>query len=340
MDDFSLVISVFSVIIITLFAIVIYLIYLDKHKKVLKDSDSFIKLYATPVLVFFSILLLFSAPLYLFYFLNNKNLNINETGQIGDTIGGLWNPFIAFFAALLTFAAFFIQYQANQDVRKQFQIQQFENRFFELIKFHKENVSNMRFERKDNPTIGVKYFYDLTNGYLSLKKRVQALFESLDVEIEEIDIIKITYEIAFNGVYEKSEKYIYVNLGKFNICPIIIKSFINSIYYRNDPQKKINLIAHSLNLAHYFRNLYNIIIYVDEHEYLSSKQKKEYIKILRTQFNQYELAVILVNSLQNDWHERWKNLICEYQLLKNLPEDIIEINVQKYYPCTVMEWED
>ena len=36
----------------------------------------------------------------------------NETGVIGDTFG-IMNPFIAIAAAIITFAAFLIQYQAN-----------------------------------------------------------------------------------------------------------------------------------------------------------------------------------------------------------------------------------
>jgi len=41
-------------------------------------------------------------------------LDYSETGQIGDTIGGITAPFIAIGAAFLTFLAFWVQYQANQ----------------------------------------------------------------------------------------------------------------------------------------------------------------------------------------------------------------------------------
>lgn len=37
-----------------------------------------------------------------------------DTGQLGDTIGGIISPFIAIGAAFLTFIAFWVQYQANQ----------------------------------------------------------------------------------------------------------------------------------------------------------------------------------------------------------------------------------
>src|SRR5690606_14381298 len=44
----------------------------------------------------------------------------DRTGQIGDTIGGIINPFIALAGVLLTFLAFYMQIKANQIQIKQF----------------------------------------------------------------------------------------------------------------------------------------------------------------------------------------------------------------------------
>jgi len=72
-------------------------------------------------------------------------------GTLGDTVGGFLNPLIAIAAALLTFLAFFIQYQANQYQRKSIELQKkdlelarFENNFFEMMRLHKENVNEMK----------------------------------------------------------------------------------------------------------------------------------------------------------------------------------------------------
>ena len=53
-----------------------------------------------------------------------------EYGSLGDAIGGITNPIIAVGAAILTFAAFYVQYQANKQVQDQFKIQQFESQFY------------------------------------------------------------------------------------------------------------------------------------------------------------------------------------------------------------------
>lgn len=89
-----------------------------------------------------------------------------ETGLIGDTMGGIMNPFIAITGILLTFLAFYIQYQANKQVQNQFDItlenqrlekenneqtwlkEKIENRFFELLKIHRENVSDFKLKGK------------------------------------------------------------------------------------------------------------------------------------------------------------------------------------------------
>lgn len=47
-------------------------------------------------------------------------LDFSETGPIGDTIGGIMNPFIALVGILLTFLAFYMQIKANLEQRKLF----------------------------------------------------------------------------------------------------------------------------------------------------------------------------------------------------------------------------
>jgi len=70
------------------------------------------------LIAFISYLLLLSP-----FFLPNV-FNYSKLGTLGDAVGGFLNPLIAISAALLTFLAFYIQYQANQQVEKQFKHQQ------------------------------------------------------------------------------------------------------------------------------------------------------------------------------------------------------------------------
>ncbi|WNH10546.1 hypothetical protein [Thalassobellus suaedae] len=56
-----------------------------------------------------------------------EKYNYSNLGSLGDTVGGFLNPLIAISAALLTFLAFYIQYQANTQVQNQFSQQQFDD---------------------------------------------------------------------------------------------------------------------------------------------------------------------------------------------------------------------
>jgi hypothetical protein len=68
------------------------------------------------------ILILFSflAPLIFTQTAIYSSLNFTNTGAIGDTLGGIMNPFIALVGVLLTFLAFYMQFKANQLQRELF----------------------------------------------------------------------------------------------------------------------------------------------------------------------------------------------------------------------------
>ena len=64
------------------------------------------------------------------------------------------SPFIAFVAAILTFMAFWMQYNANQemfsnyeDQRKNNAKQEFEHQFYEMLRIHKENVKELKWDQ-------------------------------------------------------------------------------------------------------------------------------------------------------------------------------------------------
>lgn len=66
------------------------------------------------------VLLVFSfvAPIVFTSF--SSRWDFTETGQIGDTLGGIMNPFIAIVGVMMTFLAFYMQVKANKIQRDQF----------------------------------------------------------------------------------------------------------------------------------------------------------------------------------------------------------------------------
>lgn len=68
-----------------------------------------------------------------------------ETGTIGDTIGGTMGPFVAIAAAILTFLAFWVQFKANEQQRKDIALERFESNLFQLIQIQEEITNNLSF---------------------------------------------------------------------------------------------------------------------------------------------------------------------------------------------------
>lgn len=72
-----------------------------------------------------------------------------ETGPIGDTIGGTMGPFVAIAAAILTFLAFWVQFKANEQQRKDIALERFESNLFELIHIQHDITNNLIFVEKN-----------------------------------------------------------------------------------------------------------------------------------------------------------------------------------------------
>jgi len=76
-------------------------------------------LYAAIFCVLFSLI----APIVVIYSIYTGNIEksfVELSGPVGDTIGGVINPFVAMAGVIVTGLAFFIQYRANQIQRDQF----------------------------------------------------------------------------------------------------------------------------------------------------------------------------------------------------------------------------
>ena len=60
-------------------------------------------------------------------------------GEVG-TVFSIMSPFIAIAAVIATFAAFWIQYSANQEMLRNNEKMQIERQFYEMLKIHEENT--------------------------------------------------------------------------------------------------------------------------------------------------------------------------------------------------------
>lgn len=144
------------------------------------------------------------------------------TGQIGDTFGGTVGPLIAIIASVLTFFAFYIQYEANLKQTEQFNLQDLdakkervETKFYEMIKLHRENVLELDIKNKFHGRKVFLYLYsEFKFGYYNIKKIVSDLPNEEKIkyriptnhyELEAL-LCNISYMIFYIGVGPNSDK--------------------------------------------------------------------------------------------------------------------------------------
>ena len=72
-------------------------------------------------------------------------VDFTNTGEIGDTIGGIMGPFVAMIAAYLTFIAFWAQYYANKQQRDDIAKERFNQTFFSLMNMHEQITDSLEF---------------------------------------------------------------------------------------------------------------------------------------------------------------------------------------------------
>lgn len=310
---------------------------------------------------FISLIVLIGLP----YLLTRKTLHesfaFDKTGQIGDTIGGITGPVIALGVGLLTFLAFWVQFQSNKAQTVQFnkqdtdtKIDRFETRFYELLRLHRDNVEEMSVGkiRRGRRVFLSMYdelqfcFYVVNLAYGSKKDETKTLIE----DYNKSDLINIAYTIFFNGIGKKSKKLTESLLQKYD------QQFIEGCYKALDACQKTHedegyvevfthreegydinfklklsykpFQGHVSRLGHYYRHLFQTVRYVAEQSDNLIKNKYEYIKTLRAQLSGHEQLLLYYNSF-TDAGKAWitNNYFTEYRFIRNIPLPLADIGV-------------
>lgn len=156
-----------------------------------------------------------------------------QTGAIGDTIGGTTAPLIALIASALTFFAFWVQYKANQQQRIDLRRERFENKLFEMLRLHKDNVNEMIIEGYDFNRIKkitsslpvstqvvkettIEEVPKITSGrkvFVTANTELKACYEIChytlrfeEFEGKDLYLIKLAYRLFFNGIDSEAVK--------------------------------------------------------------------------------------------------------------------------------------
>ncbi len=295
-------------------------------------------------------------------------IDFSKTGEIGDTISGIMSPFVGLLGAFLTFIAFWIQFRANQKQFGQFDKQdekeelgRFENKFFELLKIHRDNVQEMVIHRPENENIkGRRVFIEMFKEFrfvFFLTKHRALSFDSTNpiTKLTDEQLVEVAYLLFFFGVGEDSDNQLakmfprkYFEL--INDCSDVLKKFQDQFpssysfaetkkQYKTGEGSIINdshyykmiykpFAGHQSRLGHYFRNLFQIVKFVTSSDDKIVKNKYFYLKTLRAQLSNHEQLFLYYNSISvlgKPWIT--EGYLSEFRMIKNLPLPMADFGI-------------
>jgi hypothetical protein len=289
------------------------------------------------------------------------SIDFTKTGNIGDTIGGIMGPFTAICVGGLTFLAFWVQFKANLQQRHDIRIERFENKLYELIRLHKSNVDEFNF---DDRVKGRKCFKQMigelrqVKNWVSVKSDLEFFLNDTDKDKQALITLNLAYKIFFFGLGYDNENQIMGLVNKHEKKTFDeIKPELRSIQdaYRSFRNKSDQMYhhqptlqgesawytleidyhpfqGHSEFLGHYFRHLFQSVKFVDEQSFLSSNQKRAYLKTLRAQLSNEEQLLLYYNALCDMGNPWFENQYFErFFLIKNIPLDMIDMGVHPHY---------
>lgn len=324
----------------------------DINKEIKLDLLSITILIVSGIIMVFSFI---SPMIFVQHFENG--FNFTETGQIGDTIGGIMNPFIAISGVFITFLAFYIQFKANKLQSNLFRLEldynKFENQFYEMLKLHKDNVNeiqideiklfvqgdhekeNIKIDRVEKIINGRKSFDFLKNEFEIIYQVAKVNFPDKEPKIwineaygvffiglNNADLPKHNFFKDLREIKEMHSKNKYTNL------PQTLKKILNIEVQLKDNLRFELFEGHSSELAHYYRHLFQTVKFVVNQKdiLLDYSEKRKYLRILRAQLSNHEQVMLFYNWLSSfgkQWNNETNKFFTDYRMIHNIHQGLI-----------------
>ena len=228
------------------------------------------------------------------------DLSGDGAARIGDSIGGITAPFVGVLAVIVTFLAFWVQYEYNKRQLKFTIREQFNHSFYEMLGIH-ESITNA-----------------LHLGITVAKQMQGNTIPNVTGEIRNgRNVFAYIYEELM--VYEDEHGRMFSYEGKKQYTGI--KGLFMARHDDAYPIYESNKYVSSLD--HYFRQLYGLFKMIDKNEELNFDEKCNYASIIRSTLSQYELVLLFYNCLSGNGKDKFKPLIETYSVLKNIRKDLL-----------------
>lgn len=225
---------------------------------------------------------------------NYSGVDLSNTGQIGDTIGGVTAPFIGFLAAILVYLAFRAQIDANYEIRNQFKVQKTNDHFYKMLDIHLNNVAD--FEMNSHRMISDKHLLRATNDELSneyetfsaafTKTFITLVYEPLEIRVNPELIIGalrkysiIPHNPKFETKSVKNKRVFILMVKDFHFCHLMVKN-ANEFFHYELTADQCNELAYKI----FFWGTDSNHIYGSSIEKDKVDRIRDYLSLIRKSF--------------------------------------------------------
>lgn len=236
-------------------------------------------------------------------------------------------------------------YLTLKDQRESSEIEKFTTKYFELLKFHRDNVQEVLMGEES----GKKVFVNLIREFREALSQVKDIAARHHLHHSPQQLIEIAYYILFIGVGPNSSRMLKIALKNFN-TPFVdnLEETLNQTVLKEEIKKKrqfkyLPFEGHQSRLGHYYRHLYQTVKFVDAQNI--DIDKYDYVKTIRAQLTTHEQALLFLNSFSSmgkKWRE--EHLLLKYKMVKNIPPHFFdtnnEIDITAFFPHDYFEWQE
>ncbi|WP_274027463.1 putative phage abortive infection protein [Vibrio parahaemolyticus] len=248
---------------------------------------------------------------------------VEEWAQTGDFFGGILNPIFAFFSLILIAYTLFQNKTAIEQNKEALHASNEELKLSRIeysksVDALKGQVEQFNFQRFENT------FFNM----LSLQNEI---LNELEFKTENLSASKNPNEDSTRS------RYVFGSILRWIDGSDGTDPFDNYDYFQ---------VHENQVVGHYFRNLYQILKFVDDAT-LSDGDKVKYARILRGQLSSDEIALLFFNCLSSKVDSgQFKEYVIKYKMLEHMSINISEYSdddmtvstQQIYVPLTTIDF--
>jgi len=257
----------------------------------MKRLSKILLIIGIPLAIYFSWTFYFHSD----YMKVNKKIDAAVWGQFGDIVGGVLGTVFSLVGVLLLV-----------ETLRGSEKGQIEAKIFDLVKFHRENVSEICNSYAGGRLIFKTITEEIKTLYDKVTECEAKMIEDGEISSEFLphEKLNVVYLISFFGLNIEHNEELKNKVCTFTSCSDLMTKTLEYIpelrksFPEGNETNNIN-IGYQFMLGHYFRHLFQTYNYINSQKKLSYSEKYFYAKTLRAHLSNYEQILFFYNSISS-----------------------------------------